>query len=36
VPLAGGVIGAGVDTYLLNRIAAHARLEFPPVVRQVL
>ena len=30
VPLAGGVVGAGVDAYLLNRIAAHARLEFPP------
>jgi len=36
VPLAGGVIGAGVDTYLLNRIADHARLEFPPVGRPVL
>lgn len=31
VPLVGGVVGAGVDAYLLNRIAAHARLEFPPV-----
>jgi hypothetical protein len=29
VPLAGGVIGAGVDTYLLKRIADHARHEFP-------
>ena len=36
VPLVGGVIGAGVDTYLLNRIADHARLEFPPVGRPVL
>jgi len=25
-----GVIGAGGDTYLLNRIADHARHEFPP------
>ncbi len=31
VPLAGGVIGAGVDTYLLMRIADHARQEFPPI-----
>jgi len=30
VPLAGGVVGAGVDAYLLNRIADHARHEFPP------
>jgi hypothetical protein len=29
VPLAGGLVGAGLDTYLLNRIAEHARLEFP-------
>ena len=29
VPLAGGVVGAGVDAYLLKRIADHARLEFP-------
>jgi hypothetical protein len=28
VPLAGGVVGAGVDAYLLNRIADHARHEF--------
>lgn len=33
VPLVGGVVGAGVDAYLLNRIAAHARLEFPPAGR---
>lgn len=32
VPLAGGVIGAGLDAYLLNRIADHARREFPPMV----
>jgi len=30
VPLAGGVIGAGLDIYLLRRIATHARGEFPP------
>ena len=30
VPLMGGVIGAGVDTFLLKRIADHARREFPP------
>jgi EcsC protein family len=35
VPLAGGVVGAGVDAYLLNRIADHARHEFPPKARLV-
>lgn len=30
VPVVGGVIGAGVDVYLLRRIAEHARREFPP------
>jgi EcsC family protein len=30
VPLVGGAIGAGVDAYLLHRIADHARHEFPP------
>jgi hypothetical protein len=29
VPLAGGVIGAGLDTWLLRQIAAAAREEFP-------
>jgi len=29
VPLAGGVAGAGLDAYLLKRIADHARREFP-------
>ena len=33
VPLAGGVVGAGLDTYLLKRIADHARHEFPPKAR---
>lgn len=28
-PLAGGLVGAGLDAYLLKRIADHARLEFP-------
>ena len=35
VPLVGGVVGAGVDAYLLNRIADHARHEFPPKGRLV-
>jgi hypothetical protein len=35
VPLAGGVFGAGVDTFLLKRIADHARQEFPPTSRPV-
>ena len=30
VPLVGGVVGAGVDTFLLKQIADHARREFPP------
>jgi len=30
VPLAGGLVGAGLDAYLLKRIADHARDEFPP------
>lgn len=30
VPLVGGVVGAGVDTFLLKRLAGHARQEFPP------
>ena len=30
VPLVGGVVGAGLDSYLLKRIADHARREFPP------
>ena len=31
VPLAGGVIGAGLDTYLMRRIAGAVRQEFSPV-----
>ncbi|MEO7069114.1 MAG: hypothetical protein ABI131_01325 [Nostocoides sp.] len=34
-PLVGGVIGAGMDGYLLHRIGENARGEFPPMVRQV-
>ncbi len=30
VPLVGGVVGAGVDAFLLKRLADHARQEFPP------
>jgi hypothetical protein len=30
VPLAGGVVGAGLDAFLLKRIADYARQEFPP------
>jgi len=33
VPLVGGAVGAGLDTYLLKRIADHARGEFPLKVR---
>jgi len=33
VPLVGGVVGAGVDSFLLKRIADHARQEFPPKPR---
>ena len=30
VPFLGGAVGAGIDTFLLRRIADHARHEFPP------
>lgn len=29
VPVVGGVVGAGLDVYLVRRIAGHARREFP-------
>lgn len=29
VPIVGGVVGAGVDVFLMRRIAEHARHEFP-------
>jgi EcsC protein family len=32
VPLVGGAVGAGVDAFLLRRIADHARHEFPPAM----
>jgi hypothetical protein len=35
VPLVGGVVGAGVDCFLLNRLADHARQEFPTRPRPV-
>lgn len=31
VPIVGGVVGGGLDAYMMRRIAAHARTEFPPV-----
>lgn len=31
VPLVGGAVGAGLDGYLMTRIAEHARTEFPAV-----
>jgi hypothetical protein len=31
LPLAGGVIGAGFDTWTMRRIARHAAREFPPI-----
>lgn len=30
VPVIGGAVGAGLDAYMLKRIADHARHEFPP------
>ena len=30
VPVVGGVVGAGLDAWLVHRIADHARSEFPP------
>ena len=35
IPVAGGVLGAGLDGFLLKRIADHARSEFPPVAGQI-
>jgi hypothetical protein len=31
VPVVGGLVGAGVDVYMLNRIGKQAAKEFPPV-----
>jgi EcsC protein family len=30
IPLAGGVLGGGIDTWMMKRIADHAMNEFPP------
>lgn len=35
VPVVGGFVGAGLDAYLITRIANHARQEFPPVAAVV-
>ncbi len=35
VPIVGGVIGAGIDTWLLHRIAEQAREEFPTAAGQI-
>jgi hypothetical protein len=32
LPFAGGAVSASVDTFMLKRIADHARREFPQVV----
>jgi len=31
VPIAGGVVGGGLDAYFMRRIAKHAREDFPPI-----
>ena len=31
VPLAGGLVGGGIDGYMMKKIADHAMQEFPPV-----
>lgn len=35
VPLVGGVLGGGLDAWLIHRIATSARTEFPPLARQL-
>ncbi len=35
VPLVGGAFGAGLDAYLMSRLADHAKEEFPPAVPQI-
>lgn len=35
VPIVGGVVGAGLDGWLLKRISDNARQEFPPVAGQI-
>jgi hypothetical protein len=34
LPVAGGVVGGTLDTWLMTRIAANARQEFPPAVHR--
>ena len=31
IPVAGGLVGGGLDAWMINRIASHARKEFPQV-----
>jgi hypothetical protein len=31
VPLAGGIVGGGIDMWMMKRIADHALGEFPPL-----
>jgi len=35
VPVVGGAVGAGLDAYLMSRLAEHAKEEFPPAARQI-
>jgi hypothetical protein len=35
IPIAGGFIGAGVDAWMMNRIADHAMKEFPEATAAV-
>ncbi len=35
VPLVGGAFGAGLDAYLMSRLADHAKQEFPPAAPQI-
>ena len=35
VPLVGGVVGAGLDGWLMKRISENARREFPPATAQI-
>ncbi len=35
IPLAGGVLGAGVDVFMIRRIADHVRHEFPTKAPQI-
>lgn len=35
VPLVGGAFGAGLDAFLMSRLADHAKEEFPPAAPQV-